>query len=80
MAKLKIKVDYSKCTDPKMCRICVGQCPPGVFNLLFYDKDYHDPKDWRILAVFPKNCLNYKNNGKCDKCVKECPKGAISIN
>ena len=74
--KPKIKIDYSKCTQPEDCRICLQVCPPGVFNLIFTDKDYHQPKDWKIIAVFPVLCMN---SPKCTLCIDNCPKQAISI-
>lgn len=80
MRKVKIKVDYAKCLNPQDCRVCLGACLPGVFNLLFYDKDCHDPKDWRILPVFPKICLNYKKSRSCNVCSTKCPQQAITIN
>ena len=74
--KVRIKIDYSKCTQPEVCRICLLKCPPGVFNLIFTDKDYHQPKDWKIIAVFPLLCMN---STQCTLCIDNCPKQAIDI-
>ena len=73
MRKVKINVDHEKCGDPRECRICVGLCPPGVLNLYFTDKDYHDPQNWIISPVFNHLCT------RCNECVEKCPKKAISI-
>ncbi len=74
MAKVKITIDNLECGDPRDCRICVGACPPGVFNLIFVDKNIHDPKDWRIVPVFPQICER-----DCVICVEKCPKKAIIV-
>ena len=74
--KPKIRIDYSKCTQPEECRICLKVCPPAVFNLSFTDKDYHQPEHWKVVPVFPFLCLN---STKCELCVVNCPKQAISI-
>ena len=68
-----IKVDYDKCTSPEDCKICLNACQPVVLILTFTDKDYHDPKDWKIVPAFPSFCI------KCNLCVEQCPKNAISV-
>lgn len=73
MPKPKIKIDYNKCINPTKCRLCLGICSPGVFNLIFLDKNYHNPQMWRIEPVLPHLCTD------CHKCVEECPEKAISI-
>ena len=75
MRKAKIQIDHEKCGDPRDCRICVGICPPGVLNLIFIDKDYHDPQEWRIVDAFPHLCLKEE----CNLCVEKCPNRAIRI-
>ena len=74
--KVKIKVDYSKCTQPEDCRKCIGICPPGVFNFVFTDKNYHNPQNWKIIPIFPHLCISSNN---CNACVENCPKDAINI-
>ena len=76
VGKAKIKVDMNKCGDPRECRICVGLCPHGVLNLIFSDKDFHDPQDWIIYDAFPHLC---KKDITCNLCVEKCPNKAISI-
>ncbi|TFF90125.1 MAG: hypothetical protein EU548_04595 [Promethearchaeota archaeon] len=73
MGKLKIEIDYELCRDPRDCRKCLGICPPGVFNLIFTDEDYHDPQDWKVVPVFTHLCT------QCNECVEKCPKKAIVI-
>ena len=75
--KVKIKIDDTKCQHPENCRICLQICPPAVFNLIFTDKDYHQPKNWKVIPVFPFLCLN---STECSLCIDNCPKQAISIN
>ncbi|MFX1337242.1 MAG: ATP-binding protein [Promethearchaeota archaeon] len=74
MNKTKIKVDYSKCTAPEECKQCLDVCQPAVLILTFTDKDFYDPKDWKIFPVFPGLCIG------CNLCVEKCPKNAISVN
>ena len=76
MSKAKIKIDYSKCQQPENCRKCLQVCQPAVFNLTFKDKDFYDPKNWRVIPVFPQLCLNSEY---CNSCIEMCPKNAISI-
>lgn len=71
--KVKIKIDYSKCTQPEECRKCLNVCEPAVFNLVFLDKEYTDPKIWKVVPVFTQLC-----NG-CNLCVEICPKKAIFV-
>jgi NAD-dependent dihydropyrimidine dehydrogenase PreA subunit len=73
MGKTKIKVDYSKCTNPEDCKICLGLCQPAVLILTFTDKDYHNPKNWIIVPIFPGLCIG------CNLCVDQCPEQAISV-
>lgn len=73
MRKIKIDIDYSKCVTPENCRMCINVCQPVVLTLTFSDSDFYDPKDWKIVPVFPSLCIN------CKLCVDQCPKGAISI-
>jgi NAD-dependent dihydropyrimidine dehydrogenase PreA subunit len=73
MGKPKIKIDYNKCKKPENCRKCLPLCSPGVFNLIFTDKDYHIPKNWKIIPVFRQLCTT------CLICVNECPEKAISV-
>lgn len=73
--KVKIKIDYSKCQQPENCNKCLRLCKPGVFHLIFMDKDYHDPKDWKIIPAFPRLCIF----NSCNSCVEDCPENAISI-
>jgi ferredoxin len=71
--KIKISIDYSKCISPEKCRICLNLCQPAIFNLTFIDKDYHNPKKWKIIPVFPQLCTI------CNFCINKCPEKAISI-
>ncbi len=73
MGKIKIKIDYSKCITPENCRICINICQPVALTLTFTDKDYHDPKDWKIVPIFPSLCIN------CGLCSDQCPEKAISV-
>ena len=73
MKKPKIKIDYNKCKKPEDCRKCLNVCPTAVFNLYFTDKDHHDPKNWKVDAVFPQLCTN------CQACIEICSQNAITI-
>lgn len=79
MRKIKIKIDQKKCIKPEECRACLSACPPGVFNLIFLDEDYHEPENWIIDPVFPLLCLKIQDHESCHKCVEACPKQAIEI-
>ena len=74
--RAKIKIDYSKCQQPENCAKCLQVCQPAVFSLVFTDKDYHDPKDWKVVPVFPMLCI-CDNDSK--SCVENCPKQAINV-
>ena len=76
MGKLKIRIDYSKCQQPDDCGKCLQVCQPAVFSLIFTDKDYHDPKNWKVVPMFPMLCVL---DDKCNFCVNVCPESAISI-
>ncbi len=71
--KVKIKIDYTKCTQPTECRKCVNLCPEGVFMLFFTDKDFRNPTHYIVDAVLAQLC-NY-----CKKCIEICPENAISL-
>jgi len=71
--KVKIDIDYTKCTQAQDCRKCVQECPTRVFIITFDDENYHDPKHWFIHPVFPQFCIN------CNLCVEICPKNAINL-
>ena len=73
MSKTKISIDYKKCTTPEECRKCVGVCQPVVLSLTFTDKDFHTPKDWKIVPIFPRLCIH------CMLCVEICPEQAINV-
>ena len=73
MGKIKIDIDYSKCVSPENCRVCINVCQPVVLTLTFTDNDFYDPKDWKIVPIFPSLCIN------CNLCVDNCPEKAISI-
>ncbi|MBD3255198.1 MAG: hypothetical protein GF383_08905 [Candidatus Lokiarchaeota archaeon] len=75
--KAKISIDYSKCIEPEKCGKCLTACKQTVFNLTFLDKDYHNPKKWRVIPIFPQLCLVVQN--KCNSCIVICPEKAISI-
>lgn len=70
-----IEINYELCVNPEDCRKCVQVCPPSVFNITFTDRDYHDPKHWKIDPVFPQLC----KGERCNRCVDICPQNAISI-
>ncbi|GAG75338.1 unnamed protein product [marine sediment metagenome] len=71
--RLKIIIDHAKCIAPEDCRLCLNLCQPAVLILTFTDKDYHDPKNWKIEPVFPRLCIN------CNLCIEGCPEKAISL-
>jgi len=68
-----VEIDYSKCTSPEECGVCLQVCPSAVFIMYFTDEDFHNPKEWKVEAMFTSLCSH------CNLCVKKCPKNAISI-
>jgi len=71
--KVKIKIDYTKCTNPKECRKCVNLCPAGVFMLYFTDKNFYTPENYIVDPVLSQLCTY------CEKCIQICPEDAISL-
>jgi ferredoxin len=82
---IEITIDRKKCNysmyDPKGCKTCLQICPLMVFatrpvekrDFTIPPKERIDPTDWLLLPTWADWC-----NG-CTSCVKECPKGAITI-
>lgn len=73
MSKIDIHIDSLKCTAPQDCRLCLGVCQPATLILTFTDKDFHHPREWKIVPVFPSSCVN------CLSCVETCPEQAITV-
>ena len=73
MGKTKIKVNYTKCTNPEECKICLKLCQPAVLILTFTDTDYYNPKNWKLVPAFPGLCIG------CNLCVEQCPQQAITV-
>jgi ferredoxin len=82
---IQITIDRKKCNysmyDPTGCNKCLQLCPVNVFStrplekrdFTIPPKERIDPTTWVLLPTWGDWC-----NG-CSACVKECPKGAITI-
>jgi ferredoxin len=74
---VEVVIDRKKCNysmyDPTGCKGVFCTRPIEKRDFLIPPKDRIDPTIWIILATWADWC-----NG-CGACVKECPKGAISI-
>ncbi len=74
-----VQIDYSKCTTPFTCKVCLRLCPQSVFYLRsvkmekFKETDKSEPGSFKLTPLFRDKCT------ACNECVKACPIGAISI-
>ena len=75
MAMIEIRWDSKKCASPQDCRICLDQCPQGVFRIM--PKEARKPgkqtEAWEIGTLFRSLCT------ACGVCSDLCPQKAIAI-
>ncbi|MFX0206571.1 MAG: 4Fe-4S dicluster domain-containing protein [Candidatus Hodarchaeota archaeon] len=78
--KFSIKINLKKCLDSSDCRLCLFNCPAGVF--MQYPRPpsknrgmtpESKPVARRSIAVWPELCTG------CLKCMNICPKEAIMV-
>ena len=77
---VKIKIDKFKCPDASQCKLCLLECPKGVFMTypISNNKDYgKTPKSIPITRMVVAIFLDFCD--LCMKCVGICPKSAIKI-
>jgi len=69
-----IVIDYTKCSNPLTCGVCMRTCTPAVF-ITYPLKRKRDEicKEWRLEPTFKDKCTF------CKKCEEVCPKGAIKV-
>ncbi len=80
-AKVKITIDYQKCTTPFACKKCMDVCPGDVFlvtpNPMMIRKyqpiDENEPGSYLLLAPMVFKCVG------CMKCVEVCPNDALKV-
>ncbi|MGD2246891.1 MAG: 4Fe-4S dicluster domain-containing protein [Candidatus Methanofastidiosia archaeon] len=70
---MNIIIDYEKCQTPEPCGRCFQVCEPQVFALHPTEEDVVENEKWMVEPVWISFCT------QCNKCVKECPEGAITI-
>ena len=80
-SKVRITVDYQKCTKPFACKKCMDICPGNVFlvyqNPMMVRKyqfvDENQPGSYVLLAPMIGKCVG------CMECTKVCPNDALKV-
>lgn len=80
-SKVRIAVDFQKCTKPFVCKKCMNVCPGQVFlvtpNPMMIRKyqpiDENQPGSYLLLAPMILKCVG------CVECVKVCPNDALKV-
>ena len=72
---IEITWDEKKCPSPQDCRMCLDECPQGVFYV--YPRNGRKPgkatEDWAIAPLFISLCTG------CDICKEVCPQDALAV-
>jgi NAD-dependent dihydropyrimidine dehydrogenase PreA subunit len=72
---IEIAWDEKKCPSPQECRVCLDECPQGVFY--FYPRNGRKPgiatEDWAIAPLYISLCTG------CDICEEVCPQDALAV-
>ncbi len=72
---IEITWDEKKCTSPQECRVCLDECPQGVFHV--YPRNGRTPgkvtQDWAIAPLYLSLCTG------CDICEELCPENALAV-
>ena len=72
---VKITIDYSKCSGPKDCGICIRTCPQAVFLNAPIGKFNPNkrPDNHQVLPFFVNTCTS------CKICENKCPEKCITV-
>lgn len=74
-----IYIDYSKCTTPFDCKLCLRKCPQSCFEVnpiyvqKFVETDKKVPGSFRLTPFYLDKCT------MCMDCVEICPVKAITV-
>lgn len=75
----KIEIDYTKCTTPFACKLCLRACPQGVFAVTnvrerkLTEEDPNKPGTYKAWARCFEMCTG------CEDCIRVCPVNALKI-
>ena len=75
----RIEIDYTRCTIPMYCKLCLQTCPQACFAVnhakfeRLKESNREEPGDYVLSAPYRYNCT------MCDVCVTVCPVNAITI-
>lgn len=79
MLSPKITIDYSRCTIPFDCKLCLRTCPTSVFRVETLksergkETNKKEPGAYKVEPWFRDRCTT------CMDCVRVCPVDAITI-
>ncbi len=79
MGAPKIEIDYSRCTNPMLCKKCLEICPTAVFEIQTLKMTRLKETDPREDGAFKLNVYYRDRCSACNDCVKSCPVDAIKI-
>jgi NAD-dependent dihydropyrimidine dehydrogenase PreA subunit len=72
---IAITWDEKKCASPQECRMCLDECPQGVFQV--YPRDGRKPgratEKWAIAPLYVSLCTG------CNICEEICPQNALAV-
>jgi len=72
---IEITWDEKKCTSAQECRMCLDECPQGVFQV--YPRDGRKPgkatEKWAIAPLYLSLCTG------CNICEEICPQDALAV-
>ncbi|MEM3526330.1 MAG: ferredoxin family protein [Candidatus Jordarchaeaceae archaeon] len=79
--RVRIDIDYQKCTRPFVCKKCIDICPGKVFlvtpNPMMIRKyqpvDENQPGSYLLFAPMTLKCVG------CMECEKICPSSALKV-
>ena len=75
----KITIDYSKCTNPMLCKKCLQICPTAVFEIQTLKMERMRETDPGDTAAFRLDVFYRDRCTACNDCVNVCPVKAIKI-